>query len=471
MKPIVALVGRTNVGKSTLFNRMCRRRYAIMDDEPGVTRDRLYADVEIDDRVVTLIDTGGLADAPAEWLAEDVAGQAIQAMSEADVILFLVDGREGLLPTDREVARLVRRAGKPTIVVVNKVESNKPDPYEFLEFGFDEVVSISAREHLNLPHLYEAITDLLPEPDEAQAEADEEGEATEHDVSVAIVGRPNVGKSSLLNALCGAERSLVSDVPGTTRDALDTLVELPEGRILLTDTAGMRKKGNVTGDVEYYSVVRALRAVDRSDLVLLVLDAGEGLGEQDQRIAGYAHEQGKLVLVVVNKWDVIVDPPPMLDLPYVLEDPLTPAQRRRQERLFEKDFERQVRDRLAFVSYSPVLFVSALTGRGLPTVFPQVLESYRQYSARIPTAKLNRLILDASIEHPPPMRRGRRMKVYYATQAESCPPTIVLFVNDPQLMHFGYERYLRNQIREAFGLDGTPIRFVVRERTREQASQ
>ncbi len=471
MKPIVALVGRTNVGKSTLFNRMCRRRYAIMDDEPGVTRDRLYADVEIDDRVVTLIDTGGLADAPAEWLAEDVAGQAIHAMSEADVILFLVDGREGLLPTDREVARLVRRADKPTIVVVNKVESNKPDPYEFLEFGFDEVVPISARENLNLPHLYEAITDLLPEPDEGLTEADEVGEAAEHDVSVAIVGRPNVGKSSLLNALCGEERSLVSDVPGTTRDALDTLVELPEGRVLLTDTAGMRKKGNVTGDVEYYSVVRALRAVDRSDLVLLVLDAGEGLGEQDQRIAGYAHEQGKLVLVVVNKWDLVVDPPPMPDLPYVLEDPLTPAQRRRQERLFEKDFERQVRDRLAFLSYSPVLFVSALTGRGLSTVFPQILESYRQYSARIPTAKLNRLILDASIEHPPPMRRGRRMKVYYATQAESCPPTIVLFVNDPQLMHFGYERYLRNQIREAFGLDGTPIRFVARERTREQASQ
>ena len=205
--------------------------------------------------------------------------------------------------------------------------------------------------------------------------------------------------------------------------------------------------------------------------MLLVLDAGEGLGEQDQRIAGYAHEQGKLVLVVVNKWDLVVDPPPMPDLPYVLDDPLTPAQRRRQERLFEKDFERQVRDRLAFLSYSPVLFVSALTGRGLSTVFPQILESYRQYSARIPTAKLNRLILDASIEHPPPMRRGRRMKVYYATQAESCPPTIVLFVNDPQLMHFGYERYLRNQIREAFGLDGTPIRFVARERTREQASQ
>jgi len=353
VKPIVALVGRTNVGKSTLFNRMCRRRYAIMDDEPGVTRDRLYADVEIDDRVVTLIDTGGLADAPAEWLAEDVAGQAIHAMSEADVILFLVDGREGLLPTDREVARLVRRADKPTIVVVNKVESNKPDPYEFLEFGFDEVVPISARENLNLPHLYEAITDLLPEPDEGQTEEDEVGEAAEHDVSVAIVGRPNVGKSSLLNALCGEERSLVSDVPGTTRDALDTLVELPEGRVLLTDTAGMRKKGNVTGDVEYYSVVRALRAVDRSDLVLLVLDAGEGLGEQDQRIAGYAHEQGKLVLVVVNKWDLVVDPPPMPDLPYVLEDPLTPAQRRRQERLFEKDFERQVRDRLAFLSCRP----------------------------------------------------------------------------------------------------------------------
>lgn len=470
MKPIVTLVGRTNVGKSTLFNRMCRRRYAIMDDEPGVTRDRLYADVDIDGRIVTVVDTGGLADAPDEWLAKDVASQAIQAMNEADVILFMVDGREGLLPTDREVARLVRRAGKPTVVVVNKVESDKPDPYEFLEFGFDDLVSISAREGLNLQHLYEAILDLVP-TEEGEGESGEEPEAPAYDVSVAITGRPNVGKSSLLNALCGMERSLVSDVPGTTRDALDTLVELPEGRVLLTDTAGMRKKGHVTADVEYYSVVRALRAMDRSDMVMLVLDASEGVAEQDQRIAGYAHEQGKLVLIVVNKWDLVVDPPPLRDLPYQLDDPLTPAQRRRQQRLYEKDFERQIRDRMAFLSYAPILFVSALTGQGLDRVFPQVLESYAQYSARIPTAKLNRLILDASIEHPPPTKRGRRLKVYYATQAEACPPTIVLFVNDPSLMHFGYERYLRNRVREAFGLSGTPIRFVARERTRERSSQ
>lgn len=460
MKPIVAIVGRTNVGKSTLFNRFCRRRYAIMDDEPGVTRDRLYADVEMDDRVVTLVDTGGLADAPAEWLRDGVAEQAILAMHEADVVLFMVDGRAGLVPADREVADLVHRAGRPTLLLVNKVESPKQDPHEFAELGFDEIIPISARESLNIPLVVEAVLERLPpEPDDA------DGAEPSHEFAVAIVGRPNVGKSSLLNALCGDDRALVSEIPGTTRDAIDTLVDVEGRRVMLTDTAGMRRKSRVEGDVEYYSVVRALRAIDRSDLVLLVLDSTVGVTEQDQRIAGYAHEAGKLIVVVANKWDLVADPPPARDVPYELESPLTPAQRRRRERLLEKDFAKQVRDRLVFVSYAPMLYVSALTGRGIEAVFPQLMRSFEQYAMRIPTSRLNRLILDAAVDHPPPTQRGRRLRIYYATQAASRPPTIVLFANDPDLMHFGYERYLRNRVQQAFGMTGTPVRFVVRKRT------
>jgi len=464
---VVAIVGRTNVGKSTLFNRFCRRRYAIMDDEPGVTRDRLYADVAIGDRVVTVVDTGGLGDAPDEWLADGVADQVVLAMNEADIILFMVDGRTGVMPVDREVAARVRRAAKPTILVVNKVESPKHDPYEFAQFGFEEVIPISAKENVNIPLVTEALLEMLPLVEDAEAEAD----ATSHDYAAAIIGRPNVGKSSLLNALIGDERALVSEVPGTTRDALDTLVGVGGRRIRLTDTAGMRKKGHVKEDVEYYSVVRALRAVDRSDIALLVIDGSVGVTEQDQKIAGYAHEAGKLVIVVANKWDLVIEPPPMRELPYKLEDPLTPAQRRRHEAILEKDLQRQVRDRLAYIAYAPILCVSALTGRGIDRVFPQLGESYGQYSARMPTSQLNRLVLDAAIEHPAPSKRGKHLRVYYATQAETCPPTVVLFVNDPELMHFGYERYLRNRMRQAFGLDGTPIRFLVRERAREQRTE
>jgi GTPase len=462
VKPVVAIVGRTNVGKSTLFNRFCKRRYAIMDGEAGCTRDRLYADIDLDGRLVTLVDTGGLVDAPAEWLRESVADQAVQAMLEADLILFLVDGRAGMLPTDREVAELVRRADKPTILLVNKVESPKSDPYEFSELGFERMIAISAIQGNQIADLLDAIEEMLPPPQE------EEEERIAYDFSVAIVGRPNVGKSSLLNALVGDERSMVSDVPGTTRDAIDSLVELPDCRMLLTDTAGMRKKSKVEGDVEYYSVVRALRAIDRSDMALLVLDAREGVAEQDERIAGYAHEAGKLVIIVANKWDLMTDPPPLPDVPYHLEDALTPAEERRRGKLLQKDFEKEVQRHLPFIAYSPILYTSALKGRGLDAIYPQLRASYSQYTVRVPTPRLNRVILDAAIEHAPPSRRGRRMKVYYATQAETSPPTIVLFVNDPELMHFGYERYLRNRVREAFGLTGTPIRFVVRPRSREE---
>ncbi len=461
MKPVVAIVGRTNVGKSTLFNRLVRRRVAIIEDEPGVTRDRLYADIELDGRVVTLVDTGGIVDSPAEDIREPVTQQAIMAMSEADVVLFMVDGRQGLVPVDYEVAEHVRRAGRPTIVVVNKMESPKLDPHEFAALGFEHVIPISAKNNVNVKQLVATVVELLPEEKA-------EPEIAEHDIAVAIVGRPNVGKSSLLNRLLGEERAIVSEVPGTTRDAIDSLVEYEGKRILLIDTAGIRRKSRVKSSVEYYSIVRGLRAIDRSHLVLLLLDATEGATDQDARIAGYAHEKGKLVIRVVNKWDLLVEPrEPTRELPYKLDDGLTPAKRRRQEKLLRQDVLRQIHEQLVFIDYAPTLFISARTGFGVDEIFPQLIKSMEQYSVRVPTSKLNRLMLDAAIEHPPPMRRGKRLKIYYATQAEICPPTVVLFVNDPELMHFSYERFLRNKIRKEFGVEGTPIRFVLRKRERK----
>jgi len=460
LKPIVAIVGRTNVGKSTLFNKIAGRLYAIIEDEPGVTRDRLYCDVEHGDRVFTLVDTGGLADAPREDLRDVVTAQAEAAITQADVVVFVVDGITGLVPADWEVADRVRASGKPPILAINKMESPKRDEYEFAAFGIEPAIPVSAKARMNIPYLLDSIVARLPAEDEG-----EPGPGVAYDFAATIVGRPNVGKSSLLNILLGQERSIVSDIPGTTRDAIDSLLEWDGHRILLTDTAGMRRKAKVREDVEYYSVVRALRSIDRSDLVLLMIDATEGITEQDQRIAGYAHEKGRLVVLLVNKWDLLTDPVE-LDLPYELEDPLTPSQLAKLERRLQGDWKHSVRDKLVFIDYSPVLFISALKERGIDAILPQMIESISQYRTRIPTPKLNRLMVDAAAAHPAPMRRGRRLKVYYATQAETSPPTIVLFVNDPELMHFSYERYLRNRVREVFGLTGTPIRLMIRQRRR-----
>ena len=463
MKPVVAIVGRTNVGKSTLFNHIVGRRLAIIEDEPGVTRDRLYCDVEHDGTVFTLIDTGGLVDAPIEELSGPIAQQSIAAMAEADVIVFMVDGLVGLVPADLDIAELVRGADKPTVLAINKTESpKKSDELQFAALGLEHAVPVSAKGRMNIAYLLDEVVGLFPEVPPA------EEPQFAYDFAAAIVGRPNVGKSSLLNLLLGHERSVVSEMPGTTRDAIDSLLEWEGHRILLTDTAGMRRKARVHEDVEYYSVVRALRAVDRADLVLLMVDAQDGITEQDQRIAGYAHENGRLVILVVNKWDLITDVgAPSRELPYQLDDPMSARTAAKRDKRLRTDWQRSVRDRLVFLEYSPVLFVSALKQRGMELIVPQMLESIEQYRMRVSTAGLNRLMLDAATEHAPPMRRGRRLRVYYATQAEASPPTFILFVNEPDLMHFSYERYLKNRIREAFSMTGTPIRLELRRRQRE----
>ena len=464
MKPIVAIIGRTNVGKSTLFNHLARRRIAIIEDEPGVTRDRLYCDVEHDGVVFTAIDTGGLVDAPLEELRGPIATQTIEAMREADVLVFMVDGLAGLTAADRDVADIVRVADKPTVLAINKIESPKrTDEFEFSALGFKHSVAVSAKARQNIAYLLDEVVSLLRvSPPDGEPEAE-----MAYDFAAAIVGRPNVGKSSLLNLLLGMERSIVSDLPGTTRDSIDSILEHNGTRVLLTDTAGMRKKARVNEDLEYYCVVRALRSIDRSDLVLLIVDAGDGITEQDQRIAGYAHEAGKLVMVLVNKFDLLTDPVEApLDLPYHLEDPMTPAEAAKHSKTLQADWKRSVRDRLIFLDYAPLLFVSALKRRGIKGILPAMMHAIGQYRIHISTPSLNRLMMDAAAEHPAPARRGRRLRIYYATQADTAPPTIVLFVNDPELVHFSYERYLRNRVREAFSLTGTPIRLVFRARTR-----
>lgn len=462
MKPLVTIVGRTNVGKSTLFNRLVGRRVAIIEDRPGVTRDRLCVDIACEDRLITLVDTGGLVDMPEVAYSGAVEEQTLRAVEASDAVLFMVDGRAGLVAGDREIAEKLRRSDRPVVLVVNKVESPRQDLWEFAELGIEPMLAISALNNQGIDELLQNLASLLP--------AEEPEEVVAHDFAVAIVGRPNVGKSMLLNALLQEERSIVSEHPGTTRDAVDTLWERNGHRILLTDTAGLRKKGRIHEDVEYYGVVRALRAIDRSDLVLLVLDATQGVGQQDQRIAGYAHEKGKLIILVVNKWDLMGHwSEEGFTLPYPTPTAGRHADSGRAGKLLRADFGRELRQQLRFLSYAQVLFVSALTGQGLQDLFSQMLSSMEDYTRRVPTGPLNRMVLDAAIGHPPPMRRGRRLKIFYATQADVKPPTIVLFVNDPELMHFSYERYLVNSLRNTFSMKGTPVRVVLRKRQRRGA--
>lgn len=438
MKPLVAIVGRPNVGKSTLFNRLIGRRVAIVEDTPGVTRDRIYGDAQWLDYSFTLIDTGGIEPENEDEISVQMRRQATLAIETADVILFLVDGRDGMTSSDSEVAAMLRKSKKPVVLAVNKVDAPKFEEamYEFYALGLGDPITISSAQGLGLGDLLDAVVKDFPK-------AGEEDE--DETVNIAVVGKPNVGKSSLINALLGEERSIVSDVPGTTRDSIDTPFVRDGKRYTLVDTAGIRRKRSIEdASIERYSVIRSLAAVRRADVVLIVCDAAEGLSEQDVRIAGYAHEEGKASVLLVNKWDLIE------------KDTHTMNQ-----------FKNDLLADLAFMSYVPMLFISALTGQRVNKVMELVDEVYAETCRRITTGTLNDIVNEAVSMNEPPSDKGRRLRIYYATQVSIKPPTFVIFVNDSTLVHFSYERYLENYFRKAFGLTGTPLRLYFRNRKEE----
>ncbi|MCR5176578.1 MAG: ribosome biogenesis GTPase Der [Anaerovibrio sp.] len=438
-KPIVAIVGRPNVGKSTLFNQIGKRRVSIVDDMPGVTRDRIYMDAEWLNHTFTMIDTGGIEFDESDQILRSMRYQAKLAMEEADVIVFVVDGRSGLTSADEEVGHMLRAAKKTVILAVNKVDSQQLESniYEFYNLGLGDPLGISASNALGLGDLLDAVVEAFPEKDGEEKEADE--------ISIAVIGRPNVGKSSIVNALIGEERVIVSDVAGTTRDAIDTHFKADDIKFMLIDTAGMRRKGKIDEAVERYSVLRSLRAVDRADVVLMVIDAFEGITEQDKKIAGYAHESGKGVIIVVNKWDIYPDK----------DDKSTLR------------FTEDLRDELGFLQYAPILYTSALTHQRISRITELVKYVADQQSMRIQTSVLNELIRDAVSVNPPPSHRGKQLKIYFMTQADIKPPRFIVFVNDPELMHFSYLRFIENRLRESFGFEGTPLKLIVRGRKEE----
>lgn len=438
-KPLVAVVGRPNVGKSTLFNAIVKKRISIVEDIPGVTRDRIYFDAEWLGHEFTMIDTGGIEFVDEkEHIFSSMRYQAELAIREADVILFVVDGKTGIQPQDEEVATILRTSGKPVILVVNKIDSveQEMNMYEFYGLGIGDPIGVSA---INLMNLGDLLDEVLKHIQTNLGE--EDGDDVIH---IALVGRPNVGKSSMTNALLGQERVIVSNVPGTTRDSIDTHWSYEGTPFVLIDTAGMRRKAKVDIPVERYSVVRALRAVDRSDVAVLMLDGTEGVTEQDKKIAGYVHEAGKGCIIVVNKWDLIE------------KDSKT-----------SQKFEEDIRRELAFLQYAPILFASALTKQRIHRLADMVKFVSEQQHMRVSTSVLNELLEDAQLTNPPPAKGGKLLKIYYMTQASVQPPTFILFVNEPSLMHFSYERFLENKLRETFGFEGTPIRLIIRGKREE----
>ena len=439
--PLVAVVGRPNVGKSTFFNKVTGRRISIVEDTPGVTRDRIYADVEWQGRQFTLIDTGGIDLHAEDVFLTQMRQQAQIAIDTADVICFFVDGRSGLTDEDQEIATLLRKAKKPVLLVVNKIDhiSQADSAYEFYALGLGEPIAISSANMMGLGDLLQAICEKLPPQQTAEQE---EG----HVLQLAVVGRPNVGKSSLVNRLLGQQRTMVSDIAGTTRDAIDTMLVGPDGaRYNLIDTAGIRRKSAVPDEsIEKYSVLRAIAAIERCDVALLLIDAQDGVTEQDTKIAGMIHEAGKAVAVVVNKWDLI-----------------------------EKDtntmehYRKELLTHLKFMDWAPVLFLSALTGQRTQKVLELADQLWAQTSKRIPTGVLNDVLQDATADLQPPAQNGRRLKLYYVTQHSACPPTFIFFVNDEKLVHFAYQRYLENYFRKSFDFTGTPLRMIFRTRERK----
>ena len=439
--PIVALVGRPNVGKSSLFNRFAKHRKAIVDPTPGVTRDRHYEQVTIEERTFILVDTGGIEGYGREMMAGLIREQTRQAMREADVILFLLDGKEGVLPEDYEVADYLRRTEKPVHFLVNKVDSPELEQRllpQFYELGVDQLWPVSAAHGYGVKSFFEALLETLPVFPESE-------DIPPDTISLACLGRPNVGKSSLINRLLGEERMVVSDVPGTTRDSVDTLLTVGKQPYLLIDTAGIRRKGKVQEKLEKFSVLQALGALERCDIVLILLDAGEGITEQDTKVLGYAFERGRACMILVNKWDLLH------------------GDGKRQKQLLE-----EIARATSFVEYAPVLKISALTGAGVKQLLPTVARIYKQYCGAFSTGKLNRILQDALEGHNPPMHQGRRLKFYYTTQISAKPPTFIVFVNYPKGVHFSYLRYLINQFRAGLKLDSIPIKIILKERQRKE---
>ena len=428
-KPVVAIIGRQNVGKSTLLNRVAGEPIAIVEDLPGTTRDRVMAGVSWQGNEFTIVDTGGLEVEPRSTIGQGVKQQAEAAITEADVIIFLVDVRDGITPSDLDIVDVLRRVSKPIVLVANKADNKRleTEAAEFYQLGLGEPSAISAYHGLGVAKLLDRVISLLPAPSPAEAEPEM--------MKVAIVGRPNVGKSTLLNALLGEERVIVDETPGTTRDAIDTLVDFGGQSVLLIDTSGIKRRGRLGVGVGRYSVIRALRAIDRADVALLVLDATELVTAQDTHIAGYIQQAVKGIVLVVNKWDVV-------------EDGNT------------SECGRYIRSQFRFIPYAPLLYISAKLGQGVDKIMPQVHQVYQERLKRLPTAAVNSVVQQAVAAHSVPRKGSKQLKIRYATQAEANPPTFVFFVNDAKLIHFSYRRYLENKLRRAFGFAGTPIRFV-----------
>lgn len=439
-KPVVAIVGRPNVGKSTLFNRVVGGLVAIVENTPGVTRDRLYFDTEWLGKKFTLIDTGGIEFKDETTpLAAKMKQQAEIAVDEADVVLFLLDAKSKVTDEDEQIAKYLRKSGKPVLLVVNKVEKFagfESEAHEYLALGLGDPIPVSAVHGMNIGDMLDTIVSRFPE---------DTGEDYDPDViKIAVIGRPNVGKSSIVNMLLGEERVIVSDIPGTTRDAIDTPFTYEERNYVLIDTAGIRRKKKIAEVTENYSVIRSFRAVDRADVVLMVIDSTEGVTDQDKRIVGYAHEQGKGLILVINKWDLIT----------------------KDDKTLNK-YEKEIREELTFVGYAPTQFVSAKTGQRINKIMELVEFVAEQTSRRILTSTLNSLLREWVHLNPPPSDKGKRLKILYATQHSVQPPTFIFFVNEPELMHFSYRRYLENQLRKNFGFEGSPIRIIMRKRDEE----
>ena len=440
-KPIVAIVGRPNVGKSTLFNALAGENISIIKDTPGVTRDRIYADVEWLDRKFTLIDTGGIEPDSSDVILSQMREQAQIAIDTADVILFMTDLKQGLVDSDSKVADLLRRSHKPIVLVVNKVDNyqrDMADVYEFYNLGISDPVPVSAANRTGIGDLLEKIGEYFPDGQ------GQEGE--EERPRVAIVGKPNVGKSSLINKILGEQRMIVSDIAGTTRDAVDAAVKYGEREYVFIDTAGLRRKSKVKEDLERYSIIRTVTAVERAEVVVLLIDATEGVTEQDAKIAGIAHDRGKGVIIAVNKWDAV----------------------EKDDKTIYK-FTGEVRQVLSFMPYAEILFISAQTGQRLPRLFECIDMVIANQNMRVGTGVLNEILAEAVALQQPPTDKGKRLKLFYITQVAVKPPTFVIFVNDKELMHFSYTRYIENKIRDTFGFRGTPLKFIIRERKEKES--